>query len=122
MVPAGATYYSNGKHAGTSTGSIAQTIDDREGSPGSPAKDVGQSKPNPDGPHLQGMVVTDEWKYNEAVIANVNAGDLAYWNGPDKKPHAYGHMITLYGYDSEGGGHIYLADTYDTTRTAGTGA
>jgi hypothetical protein len=102
-------YNSQGQHTGTSTGQIAQTIDDQEGH-----RDMGQSDPNPDTSHLQGMVVTDEWEYNEDVIANVNTGDLAYWNSPDGTPHAYGHMITFYGYDSDGGGHLYIADTYDS--------
>jgi hypothetical protein len=116
------TYYANGKHAGTSSGLIAETIDDREGTPQNPAKDVGESKPKPDGPTLQGMVVTDEWKYNEAVIANVDTGDLPYWVGPDHKPHAYGHFVTLYGWDSDGSGHIYVADTYDTAPNTTSGA
>lgn len=103
-------YDNQGHHTGTSAGQIAQTIDDREGHP-----DMGQSKANPDGSQLQGMVVTDGWEYNEDVIANVDTGDLAYWNSPNGTPHAYMHFVTMYGWDSSGGGHVYIADSYRST-------
>ncbi|HXA27940.1 MAG TPA: hypothetical protein VN193_04255 [Candidatus Angelobacter sp.] len=108
--------YQNGKHAGTSTGLIADAIDNREGH-----TDMGQSQQSPTADTLQGMVETDEWEYTEAVIANVDTGDLSYWDSSNGTPHAYGHMVTLYGWDSNAGGHIWFDDTYDTSRTPGAG-